>query len=69
MRFATIFAGWLIALAIDPNALYENISIFFLVAVMFVALYLDIVTLSFDNIQQLQKAVKEKNTNDKESKG
>jgi len=67
MRFATIFAGYLIALAIDPNALYDNLSIFFIVAVMFVALYLDIVTLSFDNIQQLQKAVKE-NTNDKESK-
>ena len=67
MRFATIFAGYLIALAIDSDALYENLSIFFVVVIMFVSLYLDIVTLSFDNIQQLVKLVKE-NKNDKEYK-
>ncbi len=66
MRFATIFAGYLIALSIDANALYENFSGLLLVAVIFVALYLDILTLSFDNVKEMQKFVKD---NKKQPKG
>jgi len=66
MRFAIIFAGYLIALAIDADALYDQFNIFLLVSVMFVALYVDIVTISFDNIQDLKKKVEE---NKKQPKG
>ncbi len=66
MRFAIIFTGYLIALAIDADALYDQFNLLLLVAVMFVALYLDIVTLSFDNVKEMQKFVKD---NKKQPKG
>ena len=60
MRFAIIFAGYLIALSIDAAALYENFSVYLLVAVLFVAIWIDIVTLSFDNVEQMARFVEEK---------
>lgn len=66
MRFATIFAGYLIALAVDANALHESFSGILIVAIMFVAIYLDIITLSFDNVEQMKKFVEE---NKKKTKG
>lgn len=66
MRFSIIFAGYLIALAMDANALYENFSGLLIVAILFVAIYLDIITLSFDNVEQMKKFVEE---NKKQPKG
>ena len=66
MRFSIIFAGYLIGLSIDANALYEGFNVYLLVAVMFVAIYLDILTLSFDNVEQIKKFVEE---NKKQPKG
>jgi len=66
MRFSIIFAGYLIALSIDANALYESFNGLLLMAVIFVAIYLDILTLSFDNVEQMKKFVED---NKKQPKG
>lgn len=50
----------------DANALYENFSGLLIVAILFVAIYLDIITLSFDNVEQMKKFVEE---NKKQPKG
>ncbi len=59
MRFAILFAGFLIALSIDAEALWANFSFWFIYPTLFLMLYLDILTLSFDNVDQLKKFVEE----------
>ncbi len=59
MRFATVFAGYMIALSIDASALYDNLGMFIIVLVLVSLFYIDITTMSLENIENLKKIVED----------
>ncbi len=59
MRFATTFAGYMIALSIDAPALYEHLAMFVIVLVLVGLFYIDIVTLSLGKIEALNKTLED----------
>jgi len=60
MRFAIVFAGCLIAFATDAKAVFDVFPYFLIIIVMAILLYLDIVTLTLANIDELKKITKDK---------
>ncbi len=59
MRFAIVFAGYMIGLSIDAASLYDHLG-FFIIAIILVAmLYLDITSMSLERIEDLKKIVAE----------
>ncbi len=61
MRFAILLAGLLIGLSIDAEALWSNMSFWFVYPALFAMLYIDLISLAVDNIEgakKLKEAVK-----------
>lgn len=59
MRFAIVFAGYMLALSIDAPLLYDHLGFFFIAIVMVAMLYLDMASMSLDRIEDLKKIVAE----------
>ncbi len=66
MRFAIMFAGLMIAISVDAEALFNHFAFWFIYPALFFMLYIDLVTLSLDNKEALKKITEEvkKKTND-----
>ena len=61
MRFAILFAGLMIAVSVDEQALWNNFSFWFVYPTLFAMLYVDLIDLALDNKDRKKEIKEERN--------
>jgi len=69
MRFSIVFAGLLIGVSMDAEALWANLAFWFVYPVLFAMLYVDLLELTLDNRERVKEIKEEQEKKSKATKG